>query len=298
MTVSDNESKLNEMERDNLQNSIAAVERRTAGSAPGERSFFEPLLLNMRGRLATLEKKIKEAQVEKESHARDVVAVAQLAQKETALSTSEKESFSGFLKEAYFTTKDFDRLEKFYSHTWDRLSEEGKDEMSKRVWEGIRHDEYKFTDLPRVVQEKEAERAYQVLKKREAGIGAVSRISEVDRDDLIRAYEGGNRDKTCDVLDRKSFRDNMFVGATSKETKDIAATRGKDAEGTVVAANTGTAPPKQPDQVPAKPTSKSDLDASAFNLDGLKIADAPAAISSRDIPAAATPKGAKSFRGG
>ena len=171
--------------------------------------------------------------------------------------------------------------------------------MSHRVWEGIRRDEYKFTDLPKVVQEKEAERAYQGLKMREEGIGAVSRIPKVDRDDFIRAHEGGNRDQACEILDRKSFRENMFLGASSKETRDIAATRGRDEEWKAVAANGRTPPGKKPEHASPKVKSASDIDASAFNLDGLKMTDAPATISSRDIPGAATaPKGTQSFRGG
>ena len=78
--------------------------------------------------------------------------------KEAALNTKEKEQYSGFLKEDFFTKKDFGRLDDFYAHTWDRLSEGGKEQMSKRIWEGVRRNEYKFTDLPKDVQEKEESR--------------------------------------------------------------------------------------------------------------------------------------------
>ncbi len=79
-----------------------------------------------------LDKKIEEARVE---HAAEVqtqvaVAAAKLAARETALSASERETYRGFLEKAYFTKNDFGKLEEFYTHSYDRLSEGGKDEMS------------------------------------------------------------------------------------------------------------------------------------------------------------------------
>jgi hypothetical protein len=298
MTVSDSESKLDESERDDLQKAISAVERRVAFAASGEHGFFEPFLQNMRGRLAMLEKKIKESHVEKENRAKEVVEHIQAAEKEKALSAPERETFGNFLKEQFFTKKDFGRLEDFYAHSWERLSESGKDELSKRVWEGIRRDEYKFTELPKVVQDKEAERAYRRLRDSAIGVGDAKGIPENDRNEFIRAYESGEHTKAGKILERESFRQSMFLGASSTETKDLVATRDREKDAKGVEASTGTPTAKQPEQAPPETTSKSDVDASAFNLDGLKIAEAPATISSRDIPAAAnSPKGAQSFRG-
>ncbi len=92
------------------------------------------MLRNASARLGAVEKKIQELQVLQESHEREQTGVAALARKETALSAGERETYSGFLKEDFFTKKDFSRLEQFYEKTWDRLSESGKNQMSHRIW--------------------------------------------------------------------------------------------------------------------------------------------------------------------
>ena len=81
-----------------------------------------------KARVVTLDKKIEEAKVERAAEAQaQVAAAAALAAKETALSAKECETYKGFLEESYFTKKDFGRLDEFYTHSYDRLSEGGKD---------------------------------------------------------------------------------------------------------------------------------------------------------------------------
>jgi hypothetical protein len=135
MRDDDSEVKLDELEEGSLQKVISEVETALAVSTPGTRGILENLLSNAKGRLGTLEKRIKETKAEKEARAREEAGtISRLAENETALSRKEKEAYSGFLKEEYFTKRDFDRLEQFYTHTWDRLSEKGKDLMSVRIW--------------------------------------------------------------------------------------------------------------------------------------------------------------------
>jgi len=180
MRENDSEYKLDELEQVSLQKVISEVETALAVSTPGTRGVFENLLSNARGRLGTLEKKIKETKEEKEAQAREeATTIAQLAENETSLSREEKKTYSGFLKEEYFTKKDFNRLEQFYAHTWDRLSEKGKNEMSHRVWEGIRRDEYIFSELPETVQGKEADRVYTVFKSKRLSRGAPRKFRQV-----------------------------------------------------------------------------------------------------------------------
>ena len=271
MSDDDNEARRDESERDSLQKTISDVETALAGSTAGARAVLEIFLLNARGRVAALDKKIKDSQVEKEKHAKEVVEAVSLAQKESALSSQEKETFSGFLKEEFFTKKNFARLDQFYAHTWDRLSEGGKDEMSHRVWEGIRRDEYTFTDLPKIVQEKEAGRAYSILKGRETEIGKPSGIPLADREDFIDAYERGTRDDASKILERQSFRENMAVGNTGR-FEHSSAGQSKEAERKAIAGKADqpqTARNEHKSSAPAG--AMADIDLASIKLDGMTI---------------------------
>jgi hypothetical protein len=250
---------------------------------------LENFLHNAKGRLGALEKKIHEAELQKEKEARSDVALAALAEKETALNAKEKEQYSGFLKEDFFTKKDFGRLEEFYAKSWDRLSEHGKEEMSHRIWEGVRRDQYKFTDLPKVVQEKETDRAYAVLKKREIGTSRLSAIPESDRHDFINAYENGDKDQAAEILNRKSFRENMSISAPSKERADKTVTNGQAIDRAAI--EKGASVEKQRTDSPSQSGAKGDLDLSSANLrlNGVKIADSQQVAAARNIPANATP---------
>ena len=301
MSDDDNEAKRDEMERDSLQKTISEVETALAGSTAGARAVLENFLLNARGRVAVLDKKIKDSQVEKEKHAKEVVEAVSLAQKETALSSREKETFSGFLKEEFFTKKDFARLDQFYAHTWDRLSDGGKDQMSHRVWEGIRRDEYTFTELPASVREKEAKQAYKRLRDSSIGLGSAASIPEMDRDDFVRSYESGKSEEAGKILERKAFKESMFLGADSKRRNHVSAEYGREADIADIkkqtSANLQTRDDSQP---PLKSGAKADVDLGDLNLDGVKMAESNAQTSAAEIPNAkgATARSGSSLRGG
>lgn len=145
-----------EQERNNLQRAISDLETVIAVSNPNTRRILESSLAGAKLRVSTLDKRIEEAKVERaaEVQAQAMAAVA-LAAKETALSARERETYRGFLEESYFTKKDFGKLDEFYKHGYDRLSEEGKEEMSQRLHEGIKRGEFRFSDLSRAVQERD-----------------------------------------------------------------------------------------------------------------------------------------------
>ena len=66
-----------------------------------------------------------------------------LAEKEQALNQSERADYITFLRLPRFRKADFAELERFYKKPYDKLSKEGKDEMSHRVWSGTRPDDSK-----------------------------------------------------------------------------------------------------------------------------------------------------------
>jgi hypothetical protein len=280
MTQSDNESKLDELERDSLLKAISEVETAKSVSTPGTRSVFENFLQNAKGRVAALDKKIQESKAEHAARKQAEVAIAALAEKEAALSASEKQTYSGFLAKGFFTKNDFGALEKFYAQTWDRLSESGKDQMSHRIYEGIRRGEYKFTDLPKVVQEKEMERAYKRIRDSKIGSAEIEQIPATDREDFLRAYEAGKREEAAKILDRESFKNGMFLGAESKRVDHHNVEMGNEKAGQETGARIrdGNASTK------AAPQVSDDDDFSTVKKDGGKTAENFVEPSAANIP--------------
>jgi hypothetical protein len=282
--------KSDELEYASLQSSISSAERNLRSSGGADiilRNFLE----NAKARVRFIEKKIKDAQ-EKEGRAQEdataYLARKQEVERETALNDNEKQTYESFLREDFFTKKDFGRLDKFYSETWDRLTESGKTEMSHRLWEGVRRDEYKFNELPKSVREKETKQAYKLLRDPSKGPESALQIPEKDRSDFIRAYESGNQEEAERILERESFKKNMFKETTSRPIQHVSAERGRDMDAATIEKRFADGGQDQP-----KPARKSatpaDLDISGINLDGLKIAEAPAQTSAADIPTAKTP---------
>lgn len=146
---------LDELEYKNLQGVVASIETLISLATPDAKRVYEQALGNAHARLEFLEKTIAEHKAEVEQHQRVQTAAAAMAAKETKLSSGERETYRGFLEESYFTKKDFGKLDEFYTHSYDRLSEGGKDEMSKRLHEGINRGEFKFSDLSEGVQERD-----------------------------------------------------------------------------------------------------------------------------------------------
>jgi hypothetical protein len=278
MSESDFEVRRAEMEMDNLQRTIADVETALAVSTPGTRPLWENCLQNAKGRVGVLEKKIKDAQEARETHEREQAAIAALAQKETALSSREKETYSGFLKEDFFTKKDFGPLEQFYEKTWDRLSKDGKDEMSHRVWEGVRKGQYTFGELPPAVREKEAKQAYRLLHDSKINVAGVDEIPEKDRQDFVRAYEAGKKDDAEKVLERESFKKAMFLGGESKGVKSVEASKRRESESEQLLAGVKPAEPGSVAEKPENPKVIGNTDFSTLQFGGMTTSETTAPV--------------------
>ncbi len=232
----------------------------------------------MKGRLSTLDKKISEAIEEREVQAREQAAIAIMAQKEAALTACEQAEYSAFLKEDFFTKRDFGRLEQFYAHAYDRLSEEGKDEMSHRVWEGVRHGEYRLSDLPKDVRDKEEDRVYAKFLDPSRSRDSLEHIPEKDRNDFILAYKAGDRKEAGDVLNRESFRRSVAPD-DSNRAKHQMATAGKEADDHSVLAGD-----KPKATVPDAPSAMAKIKSASEKLMNLTLDDSPAAPSAASIP--------------
>ncbi|MGC3991994.1 MAG: hypothetical protein QM796_20345 [Chthoniobacteraceae bacterium] len=259
------------MEYIGLESAVADAEAALANGDPAKHTLLSNFVTNARTQLATLSKKIKDTEEEKrqEETKADEIAVAnrEKVEKETSLNAQEKETYGKFLAEEFFKKKDLNKLDSFYAHAYDRLTDAGKQEMSHRVWEGIRHDEYKFSELPGHVQEKEEQFAYGKLTKPEITDPDILKIPAQDRTDFVKAYEAGDKKAAAKVLDRDSFKQNMAKDA-EPTTKHADVTQGKEQAKIQVATN-ATASPKT-DDLKAKLAS---TDFSSMDFSKLQLAD-------------------------
>jgi hypothetical protein len=283
--------KSDELEYASLQSSISSAERALRASG-GTSTVLRNFLENARVRMGFVEQKIKEAQEKDarvEEDAKAYLTHKQEVERETALSETEKQTYDSFLREDFFTKKDFARLDQFYSKTWDRLTESGKTEMTHRIWEGVRRDEYTFTELPKSVREKETKQAYNLLRDPSKGPESVVAIPDKDRNDFIRAYESGKEEEAGKILERESFRKNMFKETRSPAIKHVSAELGRNADAASIEKRFAGAMSgeKMPEAV-RKSGAPANLDVSGIKLDGLRMAEAPAQTSAADIPTAKT----------
>ncbi|MEI9897869.1 MAG: hypothetical protein WDN28_29440 [Chthoniobacter sp.] len=245
-------------------------------------------------------KKIQELHATRETEAKAQTNAVVIAQSESRLNQQERSTFAGFLKEDYFTKTDFGKLEEFYEKSWDRLSEHGKDEMSKRIWGGIRHGKYSFGDLPPKVREHEMERAYGAVTKQHGQSAEVSAIPEKDRHDFIRAFEEGKKDEAAKILERDSFKKHLFERPESAARSHTNENLNREAEKPALAASSANAQPNKEPEKAAHGGSNAIKDLAGFSLEGVKLAESKVQGTSADIPNARipTPSSSRSTPGG
>ncbi|SKB01887.1 hypothetical protein SAMN02745166_03495 [Prosthecobacter debontii] len=198
-----------------LQTAISQVEALIANGAIASNSMLNKLLSiadDSKKRIAQLEQsdELRPAD-EKKQRTVELALVKYLVEKETALNAAERGQYESFLSREFFTKDDFSSLESFYANTWDKLTETGKAQMSHRVWEGVRRDEYDFSELPETVREKEAQRVRDMFSALKDMPPEMRNIPAADRDDFIKAWDSGRKREAYSVLDRTSFKDNVAV---------------------------------------------------------------------------------------
>lgn len=193
------------------------------GSEAASTSMLVKRLTEAQNRSATVhreEQREKEKKDQTEQQERSVALIK--AEREIALTQSEQREYASFLGCEFFTKAMFPRLDHFYSQTWDRLSDEGKAEMSKRVWEGVNQGQYRFNELPDSVKEKEAERMHHYLTSENTRGTFNQTIPQSDRQEFCSAYEAGDKQRSYSVLERPSFAKAVHHAAISElVSKDV-----------------------------------------------------------------------------
>ena len=200
---------VNEIELAKLDKLISELQWQifnAGGSQAASTSMLVKRLTEAQSRSATVHRdeqheKDKKAQTELQERS---YAIAK-AERESALTQPEQREYASFLECEFFTKAMFPRLDHFYSQTWDRLSDDGKAEMSKRVWEGVNQGQYRFNELPDSVKEKEAERMHHYLTSENTRGTFEHAIPQADRQEFCSAYEAGDKQRSYSALERPSF---------------------------------------------------------------------------------------------
>lgn len=193
---------LDEMEYARLAAQVLEIEKLVNSGQPGDLGFLlRSFLHNAKARMEEIRHdEIRDIESGKERKVTEIAQAVHLTEIEHKLSVAEKQQYAEFLQRDYFTKAQFDDLEGFYAESWDRLSERGKNEMSTRVWEGIKRQEYTFDELPEVVRKKESERLYLQLTGAIEPTPIVQNLSPQARAEFVRAYEAGNENEASKVL--------------------------------------------------------------------------------------------------
>lgn len=208
-------SKIDEIESWKLHARISDLEHQlssSGASAGSSTSMLVQILNEAKKQLTGLQMKEQNHHDEERRKAdAQLVAVVQLVAQETALNQRERQQYGAFIQKEFFTQNDFTALEDFYANAWDRLTDGGKAQMSHRVWEGVRRDEYEFSELPNVVREKEALSLYEALANEKNRTPELSRIPANDTHDFVTAWDNGRKDEAFKILERPSFAENVAV---------------------------------------------------------------------------------------
>ena len=198
------------------------------------------------------------------------VMLNQLVERETTLSSEEKQEYRGLLGHEFFTKSMFGTIEHFYARSWDKLTEGGKAQVSHRVWEGIRHGEYRFEELPEVVKEKEAERLHDIMES-PSKMTATEKKPLRDVKDFCEAYDRGNKREACRILGRPSFAE--WVGRDeSIEVKSASPVRN------VMAAERSRPKVSEEEKASSKDKSLGDLDMDNGAIEKLRAAQSEIAL--------------------
>lgn len=250
---------LSELDKAELQRLQLAVAQAEELFAKGISSVALTTFLNAgQQRLSTLQ---AEGSLEGESESKRKEKLLNLeagiiVAREHRLSAAEKYAFADLLTYSHFKREHFVEIEAFYAQSWDKLSENGKAQLSHRVWEGIRQDEYSFTELPKIIQKKESEKIFESLTEGQSLLG----IPEKDREDFVREYQSGRHEEAARILERPSFKESVSRSPEPEIATEIIA----KSESAVIST-------REPDQTPKTDFNNIDFE----NLPDLKDVSEP-----------------------
>jgi hypothetical protein len=226
-------SGIDDVEYANLAEQVRRIELLVNADARSDSSYLlKSFLHNAKSRMEEIRhEEIRAEDDKKDQKAKETASVVHLAEMEYKLNSEEKQQYSQFLKLDYFTKANFDELEEFYEKSWDKLSESGKNQMSARVWEGIKRKEYTFDELPVEVRKKESERIYLQLTGKIEPSSSLQNISPEVRANFVREYDAGNDQATTKILSGRDFAEYSLDTRNASAFKADASAKEKTTDG-------------------------------------------------------------------
>ena len=189
-------SGIDDVEYANLAEQVRRIELLVDTDTRSDSSFLlTSFIHNAKSRMEEIRyDEVRTEDEKKDQKVKETASVVQLAEMEHRLNAEEKQQYSEFLKLDYFRRKDLDELAAFYKDGggYDKLSEEGKLQMSERIEEGIRRGEFVRDDLPERVNRKndEIRGAYEESRQELAPVKSYS-----NEYDYLKETKPGEKEK-------------------------------------------------------------------------------------------------------
>lgn len=197
-------SGLDESEYRKLSGIVADTEKDMVDGKIPAGGIMANFVMNIRQRMGVLEHEADALhnQNKKDKSGKMEASIVAMVEHEIRLNAAEKQAYAGFLEKEYFTRDDIGDINAFYADegAWDKLTKEGKAEMSKRLWEGIARGELTFGELSSTTRQKEADYLYKQFTNPEQAPEHINKFSKEARENFIRAYEAGNHGKAQEIL--------------------------------------------------------------------------------------------------
>lgn len=228
-------SELDKAEYQRIEAAIRATEQMMIGNPHIRQDAVAALLEPSKGRLHQLDHNGTglSADVDnRKKQASDSIAIAVLVMQETQLNSAEKEIYGSFLQQDHFSRDDFGKLDEFYTDggAWDRLSENGKKNMSERFWKGVEQGQYTLQEAPQNVRNKETDQLAFYIQNPDKAPEAVQRMSPAVKADFMTAHESGNKEAAREILNSKPLFESSTNGKTQAAAEHSEVALGREAE--------------------------------------------------------------------
>lgn len=161
-------SELDKIEYEKLTELATKLETVLSRTGPTQ-AGVSALLTSALGRIENLQHEgvLNPGQDEKrKNRSTQEIAIAAIVARETRLSEEEKVIYADFLDKDAFEKRDLKKLEHFYTHSYDKLSDGGKAQMSQRIEEGIRRGNFEREDLPDIVRAQRSKDRKEIIESK------------------------------------------------------------------------------------------------------------------------------------
>lgn len=213
-------SELDKGEYQRIEAAIRATEDQMANNPHVRHDASIALMEPARKRLETMDQEgrgLLNSSEERKKQSMEAAQIAVLVLQESRLNSAEKQTYGGFLQSEYFTRSDFEKLEDFYAEAgpWDRLSPEGKKQMSDRFWGGLEQGEYTLDEAPDNVRKKEIGQLFHYLEHPDQAPESIKRMSPSVKEELLEAHRSGDAKAAEEILNSK----DLFESSTKVKTQ-------------------------------------------------------------------------------